>query len=138
MHNAQEVGMKGLTVKGRERIACRREEKLGLGLEAGGVNGVADERVADMGEMNADLMGPPRLELARDEAGNRHLIGAIVAFDRFPSSERRAAAGAYRHLVAGARVAVDRGIDLAFVPVWRAPHEGQIAPPERSGAAVVG
>ena len=43
-----------------------------------------------------------------------------------------------RHLVPGMGVAVDRLLDGAARPVGRAPDEGEVAAPERSGAAVVG
>ena len=49
---------------------------------------------------------------------------------------RRAAAFAHGALVAGVRMAVERGVDGAFRPVGRAPDEGEIAALERPSVLV--
>ena len=49
-----------------------------------------------------------------------------------------AAALAHRHFLPRMRMAVDRRIDGAALPVRHAPDEGHIAAPHRAGAAVVG
>src|SRR5437868_11342571 len=47
-----------LSAKGLERCASLRIQKRGLGLEAGAVNLIPQQRMADVGEMHPDLMGP--------------------------------------------------------------------------------
>ena len=83
--------------------------------------------MADRGEMDADLVGAAGLQPAGREARDRLAVGAEVAFEHLPMGDRLAAALAHRHLVARARVAVDRLVDGAARPVRHAPDEGQIA-----------
>ena len=89
-----------------------------LGLEAPAIERVADQGMADMGEMHAHLMGASGLERAFEQGGDRSLAP-------FAASERREhapmghglaslAGGQHRHLGAARRVAADRRIDGAM------------------------
>ena len=63
----QQIGMEGLPSKGCEGGLGLRAELPRLGLEPGAVNLVAHQRMAEMGEMDADLVGPSGLELAGEQ-----------------------------------------------------------------------
>lgn len=49
-------------------LAGERDRELGPGARP--VDRVADDRVSDLGQMNADLVGPAGLEPADHQAGN--------------------------------------------------------------------
>ena len=46
----------------------------------GAVDGVAEQGVADMGEMHPDLMGAAGLELAGELRGDRLAVVTVVSF----------------------------------------------------------
>src|SRR6266481_6751285 len=115
--------MQSLSAKGRERGSGVVGELAGLVLEAAAIDGVAEERMPDRGEVDADLMGAPGLEPAGDEARHRRAIAAAVAFEHLPMGDRRAPARAHRHLVADAGMAGDRLVDGAARTLRHAPHE---------------
>ena len=69
---------------GVQRLA--REPGLGARLLAGAVDGVADDRMADLGQMNADLVGPAGLEPAGEQGGDRAEV-----FDDAIVGDRRSA-----------------------------------------------
>src|SRR5689334_1130466 len=100
--------MEGLSAKGREGVARSRREVRRLGLEAGGVDLIAEQGMADMGQMDPDLVGAAGLQLAGEEARDRprrpaRMAGrqpAGVALQHLPMGDRLAAALAYRLLVA--------------------------------------
>ncbi|MHC2247105.1 hypothetical protein ACVJH7_006412 [Bradyrhizobium elkanii] len=94
--------------------------------------------MAEMGEVHPDLMGPPGLEPAREQGGDRLAVAAGKAREHFEMGDRLAAALAHRHLLAGVRVAVDRRVDRAVGPVRDAPDERHVAALHRAGAAMVG
>src|SRR5260370_36883945 len=100
--------MQSLSAKGLERGSCVVGELASLGLEAAAIDGVAEERMPDRGEVDANLMRAPGLEPAGEEARDRRAIAAAVAFEHLPMGDRRAGAGAHRHLVADAGMAADR------------------------------
>ena len=77
------MGVKRLPAKSRQRFPGVFRQKRGLGLEAGPVDGIAQERMADMGEMDPDLVGPPGLEPAGEEGGDRLSVGSR---GRFPGA----------------------------------------------------
>src|SRR5262252_4521388 len=130
--------MQSLPAKGRERGSGVVAELASFGFEAAAIDGVAEERMPDRGEVDADLMRAPGLEPARDEARDRRAVAAAVAFEHLPMGDRRPAAGAHRHLVADAGMTADRLVDGAARPLRRAPHERQVAAPQRPAAAVIG
>ena len=105
--------MQGLSAEGRQRGAGLRPQLIRLALEARAVDVVAQERMSDRGEMDADFGGCVRFEPAGEQARHRRTIGAEVALEHLPMGDRSAAARAHRHLVAGARVPVDRLVDGA-------------------------
>src|SRR5205807_7327451 len=123
-----------LSAKDRERGSGVVGELAGLGLEAAAIDGVAEERMPDRGEVDADLMGAPGLEPAGDEARHRRAIAAAVAFEHLPMGDRRAPARAHRHFVAGAGMAADRLVDGSARTLRHAPHERPVAGAPRPAA----
>ena len=91
--------------------------------------------VADMGQMDADLVGAAGLQPACDQARDRLAVGC-------PGKRSStcqwvmacAAAGAHRHLVAGVRMAAERRVDRAF---RRGPARPRRTPDSRARAAPV-
>src|SRR5215831_7943323 len=130
--------MQTLSAKGIERGSGVVAELASLGFEAAAIDGIAEERMPDRGEVDADLMRAPGFEPAGEETRHRRAIAAAVAFEHLPMGDRGAPAGAHRHLVADARMAADRLVDRAARPLRRAPHECQVAAAQRPAAAVVG
>src|SRR5262245_32655700 len=104
MFDTEQIGMQSLSAKGRERDSGVVGEMIRFGLEAAAIDRVAEERMPDRSEVDADLMRAPGLEPAGDQARDRRAIAAKVAFERLPMGDRRAGARAHRHLVAGARM----------------------------------
>src|SRR5260370_37122424 len=129
--------MRGLSAKGLERGSCVVGELASLGLEAAAIDRVAEERMPDRGEVDADLMRAPGLEPAGNQTRHRRAIAAAVAFEHLPMGDRRAPAGAHRHLVADAGMAGDRLVDGAARTLRHAPHERQVAAARRPVAALV-
>src|SRR5215475_11694592 len=123
MFDTKEIGMQSLSAKGFERGSGVVGELIRLGLEAAAIDGVAEERMPDRREVDADLMRAPGLEPAGDETRHRRAVAAAVAFEHLPMGDRRAPARAHRHLVADAGMAADRLVDGAARPLRRAPDE---------------
>src|SRR5215831_16801650 len=130
--------MEGLSAKMAQGFAGPRGELGGLGLESGPVDVVAQERMADMGQVDPDLMGAAGLEPAGEEARDRAAVLSVVALQDLPVGDRRASALAHCAAVAGAGVAIERSIDGAARPIRHAPDEGEVAARERTGSAMVG
>src|SRR5262249_34198922 len=130
--------MQSLSAKGGKRGSGVLGELASLGLEAAAVDGVAEQRMPDRGEVDADLVGAPGLEPAGEKARHRRAIAAAVAFEHLPMGDRWAPACAHRHLVADAGMAADRLVDGAARPLRYAPDERQIAAAQHPAAAVVG
>ncbi len=134
MRKTQKFSVEGLAPEGREgRLPLLRKSRH-LRLEGGPIDGIAKERMPQMGEVNADLMGASGLQPAADQAG------LTVSF---------------QHCVVGNRIAPDlfgyHGDLLAIMPrpgeacpdraggrVRFAPGEGEIGAFEGARAAVVG
>src|SRR5262245_66119172 len=138
MFDTEEIGMQSLSAKGVERGSGIVGELIRLGLEAAAVDGVAEERMPDRGEVDADLVGAPGVEPAGDQARHRRAVAAAVAFEHLPMGDRGAPARTHGHLVAHARMAADRLVDGAARAARRAPPERQVAAAPRPAAAVAG
>src|SRR5690349_12811973 len=108
--------MQGLPSKGAKGLLCLGGQVGGLGAEAGSVDIVSHQRMADMRQVHADLMGAAGLEAASKEAGNRFAVGAGVTLQYFPMRNRLPSTFANGPLVARMRMTVDRRIDGAFRP----------------------
>ena len=78
--------MQGLSAKVPQRLLRRRAEQRRLGQEAGAIDLVAEQRVADRGEMDADLVGTPGFEPAFEQARDR--AAATLPRARAPSRQR--------------------------------------------------
>src|SRR5215831_11031390 len=123
--------MESLPSKTLHLLAGLRAQTAGFGLEAGPVGGVTQDRVADMGKVDPDLMGAAGFQRALQQAGNGLAVGARKALQDFPMGDGLASAGADRLLVAGMRMAAERRIDRSLRAIRRAPDKCKIAAPER-------
>src|SRR3954469_8526949 len=91
---------------------CRQRWKPGcLGPKTGAVDVVAQQRMANMGEMDPDLVGAAGLQATGQQAGYERAVGARIALQHLPMRNGVAAASAHGHFVAGMWVAVDRLVD---------------------------
>src|SRR6185437_2141797 len=126
---AQEIGVQRLAAEGFQGGAGRGREQAGLGLEAGSVSSVAQDRVADMGEVDPDLVGTAGIQGAGQKARGRLAVGAGVALQHFPMRYRRPAALAHRAPFSGSRVAIEGCVDGALWPTGRSPDQSEIAAP---------
>src|SRR3954469_19235145 len=97
----QQISMQGLSAKGLKGLGGLRGQPGGPGLEARPIDRIAHERMADMGEMDPDLMGPAGLELAGQKTRDGLAVGAGISLEHLPVGHRLAAVRAYRPLVAG-------------------------------------
>lgn len=134
----QQISMEGLPAKSGKRRLALRTELAGLGLETGAVNVVAEQRMAEMGEVDADLVGAAGLELTGEQGGDRLAVLTREALDHPPMGHGVTAALAHRHFLSGVRMPVDRLIDGAAFPVRHAPDKGHVAAAHLAGAAMVG
>src|SRR5664279_1992040 len=130
--------MQGLSAKSRQGGLRLGAEEAGFGLEAGAIGGVAQDRMADMGQVDTDLVGAAGFQRAGQEARDRLAIAPVEGLQKLPMSDGLAAALAHRPLLAVMRIAVERGFDGALRPVGRAPDESKVAAAHRAGAAMVG
>src|SRR5882724_12540331 len=103
--------MERLPPERSERFLTLGAELPGLGLEVRAVDGIAQQRVSDMGKMHPDLMGSAGLELAGQQRGDRLAVVPVECFAKLPMGDRLAPAVADRHFLAGIGVTVDRCID---------------------------
>ena len=69
--------MKCLPVERGERCLTLGPELAGLGLEVRAIDRIAHQGVADMGKVHPDLVGPPGLEPAGQERGDRLAVAAL-------------------------------------------------------------
>src|SRR4051812_43081312 len=130
--------MQRLASECREGRLALGPEMARLGLEVWTIDGIAHQRVANMREMNPDLVSATSLEVAGEEGGDRLAVAARERFPDLQMRDRLAAAVAHRHFLAGVRMAVDRRIDGPALPVRHPPDEGHIAPLHGAGSAMVG
>src|SRR5262249_27615201 len=107
-------------------------------LEPAAVDLVAEQRVSDRGEVDADLVRASGLEPAGNEARDRRAVTAAVALEHLPMRHRRAAPGTHSHLLACVRGAADRLADGAARALRPAPDEGEIGAAQRLAAAAAG
>src|SRR5450759_1445870 len=84
--------MQGLPSKTFQGGAGGGGKQAGLGLEAGAVASVAQDRMADMGQMHSNLVGAAGLQGASQQAGDRLAVGADIALERLPMGHRLAPA----------------------------------------------
>ena len=109
--------MQSLTREGAQHVTVMAEFLPG---PAAAVEGIADDRMADMCHMDTNLMGAAGLELAGDQAG-----GAGKDFlDPVVRRRRLAAAGNHGHFFAILRVAADGALDPAACCCGHARDQG--------------
>ena len=73
----QQIGMQRLSPEGGQRRLALRAELACLGFEVRAIDEIAQQRMADMGEVDPDLVGPAGLELAGQQRGDRLAVAAV-------------------------------------------------------------
>ena len=133
---AQFAGMERLAAKGgKGALSLRR--KLGFaGKLAAAIDGIAQERVALMGQVDADLVGAPGFQPA-NKAGDDG-FRRTIAFGDMIMGNRLAPILADSHFLAVLLAATQGGIDGALVRIRLAPDEGDIGAGEAPVAAMGG
>src|SRR5262249_49424546 len=111
-------GAGGRVNPGRFRFKTRR------------IGRITEQGVADMGEVDADLVGAAGFELAGEQARDWPAVQPFITLDRLAMVDCFAAAGAHRHLLAGFGMTGDWGIDRAFRAVWGTPDEREVSAPQ--------
>ncbi len=140
MLKAQHAGVQGLAAELFKGGACGLGEVSGRGLIAGAIKRIAEDRVADVGHVDADLVGAPGLQPAADQADlgrwrtGRESFGHFIVGD---GAAGRLGLG-HRHLLAVGGVAGDRLIDGGAAPVRFAPGQGVIGALQPAVAAMGG
>jgi hypothetical protein len=111
--------------------ACASEAPSG----ASAVDPIADQRVAAMGEMDPDLVGPTRGETAFDKRcrGLERALDSIASDRRFPPCR-----GDNRHFFSVYRAAANVARDLADGRRRYAPDESGVCAIDSSGSEVTG
>src|SRR4051794_2346654 len=132
------MSVQGLSAKSCQRFACVFRQQGGLGFEAGAIRVVAEQGMTDVGEMDADLVGPAGLEPTSEEGGDRFAVGSDVGFEEPPMRDRLSAAFAHSLFVPSLGVTLERSIDRASGPAWAPPNKGQIFALECAIPAMVG
>ncbi len=95
--------------------------------------------MADMGQMDADLVGAAGFQPAGEQARHRLAVGAGIALQHLPMGDRprgRPSRTAILSRACGWRPSGASTVPLR--PVRHAPDEGEIAALQRAGAAVIG
>lgn len=105
----QVLGMEGLPGKGLHR----RRKSGGAGGPAGCIKRVAEQGMASVGQVDPDLMGPTRQQLAADQAGGRPDRGPEGFQDGISRCRRLAAARHHGHALAVPGMAADIAFDHA-------------------------
>ena len=89
MLELQHVGMQRLAVERLDDPAGLIRQKIGLGPEAGAVDGIAQQRMADVCHVDADLVRAAGFQVAFDEGGKRARIRAFMeALEHFVMGDR--------------------------------------------------
>src|SRR5829696_3318466 len=118
--------MQGLPSKSLQGSGGRRQQSGSLGPKTGAVDAIAQQGMADMGEMDSDLVGAPGLQPAGEQAGDRGVIGSGIALQYLPMGDGLAAPHPDGHFVAGVRMAVDRLVDRTLGAVGDSPDESKV------------
>src|ERR1700675_2327413 len=124
MFDPQQIGMEGLSSKTRQGPAGFQGETGALGSKAGPIGVIAQQWMADRGQMDANLVRAPGHQPAGQQACDRSPIGASIALQDLPMSYGFAALRMHGHFVAGVRMTADRGLDGALGPLQHPPYEG--------------
>src|SRR5258708_40061726 len=101
----------------------------GLGLEMRAIDGIAHQRIADMGQMYPDLVSAAGLELTGQERRDRLAVAPVEGFLDLPAGDRLTAGITYRHFLPGMRVPDNRRVPGAARAGMAAPTRCRGAPP---------
>ena len=128
MFDRQYIGMQRLSSKALQRGLGVGGQKGGFGAEAGAIDLVAHERVADRGQMDANLVGAAGFQPAGEEARHRRFGSGFrpcrgrgrrlagIALQNLPMGDGRAAAA---RTAMRSRAWGWRPIGLSMVPLGR-------------------
>ncbi len=141
MFEGQHEGMQSLAREAVDDGLGIIRQQIGLGPEGRAVIRVADQRMADMGHVDADLMGAACFEIAADHGGQRSRIRFfVIALDDLIVRDRLtrivvafALDGALDPVAGAAERRVDRSLQSARA----APDNRHIGTLQRPGAAMV-
>ena len=137
MGKAKDRGVKGLSIQGLDGVPDIVGHRIDLGCKCRAVNSVADQGMADMGHVHADLMGAAGFELAFG-LGDGPFLVIEAAFDAKMGDGLAAVARQDRLPETVVRVAPNHGFDSADQRVGDAPHKGGIGTLERTGSTMIG
>lgn len=137
MLEAKNGSMESLSIQCLESFLCRVREANRGTPEPCTIGWIAQQRMSDMRQMHADLVGATRLEAAADQAGHGRIAEALkhlVVGNGF------AGRGGARHcdLLAVGGAASQAGGNRPLTALWNAPDDGQIAPLQAAVAAMGG
>ncbi len=143
MLELQQPGMQGLPAKPGDNGCNLRRQCIDLGVEGSTIVPIADQRMANMGQMHADLMGPPGFQIAVDKRRCRwvfprraeslahlivgHRVAGIGCIGRFDATFRAVRTGS-----------AEGGIDGSLGGLRLAPHQRLVGAPQRPRATVIG
>src|SRR5215471_6736983 len=120
--------MQSLSAKGLEGRLRLGPQPGGLALEAGPIGGISEKGMPYMGQVHPDLVGASGFQGACNKARDRFAVGPRIAVQHLPVSDGRSSSTlSYALLFPGAGVASNRCVYRAFLPVWCAPNEGEVA-----------
>src|SRR5262245_35055606 len=94
------------------------------------IDRIADHGAADMGQMDAHLMGPAGAQTGANEAGDGRQGRSETPLDPVLGQGRPAPGAAYGHALAVDRMAADGGLDRPLRDLWRSPYQGLVDPGE--------
>src|SRR6476646_3585583 len=119
--------MQSLPSKTLHQAACFGAQSAGFGLECGAVGGVPQNRMPDMGEMDANLVRSPCFHPACKKARHRLAVRPGKALQHLPMRYGCPSVGAHSLFVACMRVPPQGGFDSAFRTIRRPPYEREVA-----------
>ncbi len=130
--------MERLTLKTFRKRAYGFRQSGRFGFETGAIVAVADQRIAYMAHMDANLMGAASLQPAGHKRGEGRRVSWAETLADLPMGDRRAPAGFHhRYLLAVVDGSGQIRVDRAFKLGGRAPSEGRIGALKGAAAAVV-
>lgn len=135
----QQTGVEGLSRETADGTLERLFKAVDFRFEACAVVVIADQRVADMRHVDADLVGSAGFQAAFDQAGNCRRVFRSEAFLDLPVSDRMPAGGLDDgYFLPVALRTGEIGVDRAFQAAWRSPYNGNIGSFQWTGLAMIG
>jgi len=105
-----------------------------LGFEPRAIGRGANQRMADMGHMHADLMGATGLKLAAQQRGDAVILDLLPMGDGFAAARF----GRHGHFLALGRMSAEEGFNGSMGAIRNAPDESEIFARQGERAAMIG